>query len=842
MNWRWIALMAWRDSRRNRSRLFLFISSIILGIASLVALNTFHINLQQNIDEQAAELLGADLELSSRRKPTDEALQFLDSVGLLSLAMAKEERFVSMIRFPKSDDSQLIQVHGISGAFPFYGRIETTPATAYTDLTRDSTVLVDQRLMAQFSVSVQDSARLGFHAFSVGGAIVSRPGQTSFSGAMTPSVYVSLDHLQHSGLQQAGSRIEYYYYYKFPADIRVDELVGQWKDRLASLQLRSATVETTKERTGRSFEDVGEFMQLVGFVALLLGCIGVSSAVHIYIKEKLVSVAVLRCLGASTRQTFFIFLLQFAAIGLIGGIIGAGLGTVIQYLIPIFLQDVFPVTISYAISWESIIMGVGLGVVIAVLFTLLPLVGVRLVSPLQSLRVSDDSESKPDQWRWWIYLLLLLFILGFTKIQLQDWMRTFAFTGGVLAVFGLLYGTARVFVQLLRKFFPVMWPYLWRQGLSNLYRPNNQTVVLLVAIGFGTALIATLYYVQDMLVRRVEATSAENQVNMILFDIQPSQLEGVKQLASARGFPILEDIPIVTMQIEAINGRGIEDLIRDTADNQSMRAFRGEIRATYRDSLTPAERVTEGRWVSNVASGQIASVSLDEGYAREIGVALQDTLTMNVQGVMIPAVVSSFRAVDWNRFQSNFRMVFARGTIDGAPQFYMVSTETTDESTALAFQQDVVDKFPNVAVIDLNSILSVLEEILGRIGFVIQFIGAFSILTGIVVLISSVRISKYHRIKENVLLRTIGANRKQIFTIVIAEYLFLGILAALTGVVIALVASNLLAILVFQTSFAPPVLFSVVLVLLVALMTVGIGVLNSLSTLNVPPLEAIRKN
>src|SRR5690606_35606887 len=206
------------------------------------------------------------------------------------------------------------------------------------------------------------------------GELIAQPDQTAMRGAMAPTVFVPLGHLENSGLQQTGSRIEYHYYFKFPSQFRTDDFVEQQKERFTQLRLRSATVSTTKENTGRSFSDMAHFMELVGFVELLLGCIGVSSAVHIYIREKLVSVAILRCLGTRSSQAFFIFLVQFAAIGLIGGILGAALGTLIQYAIPIVMQDIIPVALSNLLSLNAITEGIGLGLLISILFALLPLI------------------------------------------------------------------------------------------------------------------------------------------------------------------------------------------------------------------------------------------------------------------------------------------------------------------------------------------------------------------------------------------------------------------------------------------------------------------------------------
>jgi len=328
---------------------------------------------------------------------------------------------------------------------------------------------------------------------------------------------------------------------------------------------------------------------------------------------------------------------------------------------------------------------------------------------------------------------------------------------------------------------------------------------------------------------------------MVLFDIQPPQRDTIKNMTREAGLPIVEDVPIVTMQLAAINGKRANDYLSDSTSNISARSFRGEIRATYRDSLTLSEKIVEGHWTGRVSKGEMGQVSLEKSYAERIGVEIGDSLLFNVQGVEIPAIVSNFREVDWNRFQSNFRVVFAEGIIDNAPKFYLIMTHVDNETQSATFQQAIVNRFPNVSVIDINTAIDILESLLERIAFVIQFIGSFSILTGLVVLIASVRISKYQRLKENVLLRTLGASRRQVFTITASEYLMLGILASITGIVIALIASNLLGIFIFETTFVPSIGFILVLTALISVLTVGIGVTNSLSVLNRSPLETLRK-
>lgn len=836
--------MAWRDSRKNRSRLLFFISSIVLGIAALVAIAAFGDNLKQEINDQAASLIGADLEVSANKPLTTPAQELIDSLITLSEAHAEEQQFASMVRFTKNGGTRLVQIRTLAGAYPFYGQLETLPAQAANTFLTEQKVLIDKTLLLQFEAQVGDSVQLGNLTFQIAGSLLSEPGKTAISGAVSPSIFMPLALLEQTGLSQKGSRINYKYYFRFANNYKVDELIERLDEQLEQLNLRTSTIATTKENTGRSFADLTDFLGLVGFVALMLGCLGVSSAIHVYVKEKLLSVAILRCLGVSSLQAFLIYLVQIIGIGLIGAILGAILGTLVQQTLPIVLQDFLPVAVGSAISWRAIFQGIIIGLCMAVLFALIPLISVRHVSPLRTLRVDDDEVSAAfnDRIKWAIYLLILLFIAGFARFQLNSWYQTLSFIVGIIVAFGLLYGVAILLIKGLRRYTPTSWPYVWRQGFANLYRPNNQTVMLMVAVGLGTALIASLFFTQGLLLNRIMLSTSGTQPNMVLFDVQSAQKDQVTALTRTLNLPIMQEVPVVTMQLTAIKGYTAADLRKDSTIDISSRAFGGEIRSTYRNKLTDSEKITSGRWIGKVMNGDTAHISLDKRYAERLGVIVGDHLQFNVQGVSIPTIVGSLRDVDWNRMQTNFRVVFPLGVIDDAPQFHVIMTKAPNDQAAAHFQQEVVKQFPNVSIIDLGLVLSVLDTILAKIGFVIQFIGAFSILTGVVVLIASVMISKYQRIRENVLLRTMGASRKQIFAITACEYLSLGLLASLTGIILALIASFLLATFVFEASFRPNLIVILILLCSVSGLTLVIGLFNSRSTLNQPPLVVLRKD
>jgi putative ABC transport system permease protein len=842
LNIRWIFEMAWRDSRKNRSRLLLFISSIIFGIAALVAIYSFGYNLKNDVDKQAAGLIGADMTVSANRMPDSTTRAFLHTLG----AERSEERsFASMVLFQKGNGTRMAQVRALQGKFPYYGTLETTPASAGIDFRNGKKALVDQTLMLQFNARVNDSIKVGTVTFLIAGVLNKAPGQTNVSAGIAPIVYIPLQYLQQTGLQQVGSRINYAYYYKYGLDADMAKITKDLGPKFEKSDLNYNTITTTKESTGRSFADLTHFLSLVGFIALLLGCVGVASAIHIYIREKIASIAIMRCLGVRASEAFLIYLVQIIGIGLLGAMIGSILGSGIQHILPLIFKDFLPIEVSTDISWIAIGQGVLLGVIISVLFALLPLIAIRNISPLNTLRMSyENINLLGDPLRWLVNLLIIGFITSFTYVQLGNWRDSMFFTIGILVAFLILTLIAKALMWLAKLVLRNSWSYMLRQGFANLYRPNNQTVTLIVSIGLSTTFICTLFFIQSMLIRQVSITTKANSANMILFDIQPAQKSPINELTARQRIPIIQQLPIVTMRIVSVNGKTEADVKKDTTKKRDrvMRIYRNEFRVTYRDTLSPNEKVMAGKWQGHTNKNGDIPVSVEERFATRANLKVGDHVVFNVQGSPLNTMIASTRSVSYNKFQTNFEWVFPVGVLEDAPQFYAMTTHLSSQKQSAAYQQAVVKAFPNVAVIDLGQILSVLEDLLDKVGLIIKFMGAFSIITGIVVLIASVRISKFQRIQESVLLRTMGASRKQILTITALEYFFLGALSASTGTLIAMTGSWLLAKYSFDIPFKADILPATGIFLIITALTVTIGLLNSRGILNKPPLEVLRRD
>lgn len=834
--------IAWRDSRRNRSRLLLFTSSIILGIAALVAINSFGVNLREEVDEEAQALLGADLVLTTNQVPSDSARELIDSLKL-SGEYSRENNFASMVYFPKTQGTRLIQVRALEGDFPFYGQILTEPAQAGRSFQQGRYALADQTLMMQFGVTVGDSLKVGKVTFEIAGKLIQAPGQNGITASVAPVVYIPMAFVDSTELIQKGSRVNYNHYYRYDAAVDVEAMVKTLEPKFRMTRLRSDTVEERKEDLGRAFSDMTDFLSLVGFVALLLGCVGVASAVHIYIREKRGTVAILRCLGVKSNQAFAIYLIQITAMGLAGSVIGAFLGSVIQTFLPQVLGEFLPLAVEFEISWPSIGQGILTGLGISILFALLPLLAVRQVSPLYTLRASAESVSTGrDYLRWAVFGLIALFVWGFAWVQTGGAMQATYFTLGLGLAFLLLTGVARLIMWLVRKYFPTGWSYLWRQSLANLYRPNNQTLILIVSIGLGTALITTLFFVQDLLISKVAFSAQGDLPNMVLFDIQTNQKEELAQLTRDQGLPVMQEVPIVTMRISNIHGKSRSEWLKDTTRHFPRWVLNREYRVTFRDSLINTEEIAEGKWIGKIDSqDDSVFVSIEEGFGKEnMKLKLGDPITFNVQGIPVDAFVGSFRKVDFARVQTNFLVLFPSGVLENAPQFHVLMTKTPDEVVSAKYQREVVIQYPNVSLVDLSLILKTVDDILGKVSFVIRFMALFSIFTGILVLIGSIIISKYQRIQESVLLRTLGASRRQILQINALEYFFLGSLASLTGIFIALIGSWALAYFSFETSFLPSLWPILGVFVAITGMTILIGMLNSRSVLNKPPLEILR--
>jgi putative ABC transport system permease protein len=466
--------------------------------------------------------------------------------------------------------------------------------------------------------------------------------------------------------------------------------------------------------------------------------------------------------------------------------------------------------------------------------------------------------------RWVAWGLLAGSVLALLVYQVDDLQAGAGLAAGIAGTLALLWAVAWGIMRGVRRIPRGGLAYPARQGLANLYRPGNQTRTVTVALGFGVFLLATLLLVQNTLLLPLRTDASEQRANLVFWDVQDDQVEGVEGLLRERGLPRLQGAPIIPMRIAAIRGEevrpwseaerdSLEALEDEGADGArgdrgeegrpERWAVRREYRSTYRDSLGGSETLLSGEWweAGEEPADGVYPVSLEVEIAGDLRVEIGDRIDWDVQGVRIPTRVASLREVDWARFEPNFFAVFPSAALRGAPQTWVIlSRAETGEERAL-MQRDAVVRFPNIAVVDLTQVQEALDDVLGQVSAVIRFLAGFSIATGFLVLLGAISTSRLQRIRESVLLKTLGATRRQIGSILFTEYLLLGLLSAATGIVLAVVAAWALARWFFEVEFAPVALPLLALGGAVAAVAVAVGLWASREVFEHTPLEAIRE-
>ena len=843
--------LAWREARSSRRRLLLLVAAIATGTAALVAINTFTANLRTAVAGEARGLLGADLALSSRTSPTDALRRLADSLACAGAApcdaRATVTTFGAMGYVPARTGVRLVRVTAVEGSWPFFGKITTSPSGAWPQLQRERVALVDPAFLTALGATVGDTLALGALRLPIVGTVDYVPGDVGIATAFGPRVFIPGALVRETGLLGFGARAEYDTYLRLPTGFDVEATADTLRPTLRAERVRVRTVQDEQRNLGNALERLGRYLGLVALVALLLGGIGVGSAVHVLIRQKMDTVAVLRCLGGSSRQVFALFLVQAAGIGLLGSAIGATIGLAIEQALPRVLGDFLPVTVAPTVSWPALATGLGLGLWTAVAFALIPLLGVRRISPLATLRRPYEPPAglRRDRWSVLAAAALGLSVVLMAVVQAGTPLRGAAFAAGIGVAIAGLWLSALALVRGLRRWFPHRLAYVWRQGLANLYRPANQTVAVVLSLGFGTFLLATLLLVQHNLLRALRVDGGSRRPNMVLFDIQPDQVTGVDTLLRARGLDPTPAVPIVPMRILSVGGRTVQAFARDTVEVEGRPAgwaLRREYRSTYRDSVVGSERVVAGSWWGSGtdSAGAPVSISMEVGLAEELGVSIGDSITWDVQGVPVPSRITSLREVDWARFETNFFVVFRPGALEAAPHT-LVSLVRIDSAAARGVvQRAVVERFANISALDLSTVQRALDDILGKVGAAIRFMAMFTLAAGLVVLLGSLATSRAQRLRETVLLKTLGASRAQVTRVAVAEYLALGVLAALAGLVLALGGGWALAHWLFETRFAVPAAPMLLLAAGVVALTAGVGVWSSVDLFRRTPLDALR--
>jgi putative ABC transport system permease protein len=850
----WTWRMAWRDSRRQRLRLWLCILSIAAGVSAMVAIHTLKKSLQLGIETQAKSLLGADLMISSRRPIEDDVLAKIPS-GIK--AVARETAFSSMVSVPGGNHSRLVQVRALAGGYPFYATVDTEPAAVWETLGAGGGILAERALLDEFGLKVGDFLKLGAREFRILGVVKKGVPRSSRFSAFAPEVFIRQPDLESTGLAGAGSLVYHHRSLLLEASSTkelsalVSTIMAAFPERGVEFQ----TPEKRREAIGESLDRMKEYLGIIALVALMLGGIGVAGAMHSHLKRRLQSIAVLLCLGCSTHLAFGIFLVQACVLGLAGAGLGTILGTGLHAVVLQAAGESLPVQVDlWPEPWVALLSGSS-GFVLCCGFAVLPLLQIRGVSPLATLS-ERPQKRRSDAWAGRaVGALLGLLVFGVAFFNGTSAGRALGLTVGLGIAFLALWGTARLLMGLTRRVLRPSWPYLLRQGVANLYRPHNQTVLFLLSLGLGVFLLLTTWGVRTLLVRQMQFDAKGDGPNLYLVDVQPDQIGAVSEVLRSQELPLINSAPMVTMRIASVNGKKLAPLRERKSDSagkaQGTEAQRvprwvmeREYRSTYRAELNATETLVAGE-LSSSGDGPDPTevpVSLEQGLAKDLGVGLGGLLVMDVQGMSLNARVTSLRKVDWSKFNLNFFMVFPPGVLEEAPQFQLLATRIPEGKTSAGLQRALLAVAPNVSVVDLTSILSTVASLLEKAVRIVQILSGFTLAAGVPVLLGALLNGREQRVRESVLLRTLGATEVQVRSILVVEYAALGALSGLAGGVLAVGAQLAMARWIFLS--APEIDWHWLVLACFGAISVStlMGLLLSRGVCKHPPLLLLRGN
>jgi putative ABC transport system permease protein len=837
--------LAWWEGRGAWRRTWIHTLAIGLGVAALVAVHGFRTDADRSIRAEAQRLLGADARLWRRDPYPDSVQAVLDSLATTGADVSTIVSVPSMVMATTTETARLFQVMGIEGGWPFYGEPVSQPPL-WPLHTEAAGVHVEPAVLIQLGATVGDTVLIGDLRLPVVATVTELPAQLGFQTAIGPRVLMHRSLLDRTGLLGFGSLVRYDAYLRLPEVEAPEDVLEPYRDLLRA----SGTGYTTASRRARDLVEglqyLSRFLGVLGLAALLLGGIGVASAVHVFVRSRLTTAAVLRCLGMTRRGVLATHVLQALVMGLVGSALGAATGVMIQVALPRLMSDLLPVAITSQVSWRAVGLGVIVGLWTTLAFALGPLLPLRHVTPLRALRREFEDEAPGfDRLVAVTRVGLAMTVVLLAVLEAPDLIQGLGLAGGLGLVVAALWASASVSTRAVRRAFPRRASFPVRQGVANLFRPRNQTVPVVLALGFGVFVVGTIVEIERNLVEGLTLESGEGLPNVLLFDIQSDQRAAVERLVGEFAETAPASTPMLPSRIAALDGRPASELMADTSESAPSRwALRREYRSSYRDTLNASEALVAGAWWSErgVSRGSaVPAISMEQDLANSLGLGLGSRVTWNLGGRELETEIVNLRRVDWARFEPNFFVLFEPGVAERAPHTWVTLARVETPDGRARLQRDVAVTFTNVSVLDLARVQQTMDGMLDTARRVLRFLALFSTLAGIVVLSGAVGVTRSQRMREAALLKTLGASRSLVLRILVVEYAALGALAVVGALLLAMISSWAVVTWVFEMEFRVHFTAAAALALTVTALALAAGLAGSRGVLGRPPLQALRE-
>jgi putative ABC transport system permease protein len=832
--------LAWRQARGAWRHFVLLGACVALGVAALVAVGSFGATLDATLAREAKALTGGDLELRAARPLDGEAAAALAELRAGGATVVRVRELVAMAR-AAGGRALLVEVKAPGPGYPLYGRLETVPDEPLDALLRDGGAVVQREALERLGLAVGDRLALGDATFTVRGVVEHEPDRAASLVVLGPRVFIAADALERTGLVRVGSRVRYRALVRLPEPLAAHESREALARRIADPGIRVASYDEAQPGLRRFFTQLAAYLGLVGLASLLVGGIGVASSVATFVRRQAPTIAILKALGADSRTLLATFLGQTLAVGVAASLAGAVLGTALQPVLIRLLAGYVPFTLDARVEPLTLARGVLMGALTTLLCALWPLLAVRSVRPSLILRADVDAARASGPRPWAAALPVAAGLAALSLWQAGSFKLGGIFLGAAAAAVVTLLAIARGLVGAARRLPRVRWP-AWRHGLGGLRRPGGHPARVVVALGAGVMLLVAVALLQDSLDAQIDHERRLEAPSFFFVDVQPDQREAfARVLAEAGGGATPALTPIVRARLAAVNGvRVTRDLVRRRVgeDREGAFYYTREYALTWSAAPPPGNVITRGRWWGPEPGP--ARISVEEAMARQLGVEVGGRLTFDVQGVPVEAEVASLRKVDWQSLGTNFFVVFSPGALDSAPVSF-VATARTAAAAEGAVTAAVAAAFPNVTAIPVRDVLERVGAVLGDIAVAIRVMALFTVATGVVVMAGALTATRYQRLYESVILRTLGATRGAVARAFAVEYGCLGAAAGVGGTALAAALAWIVLHFVLETPwrFEPWALLAGVAASVV--LAVAVGFLATWRLLGEKPLPVLRR-
>lgn len=773
-----------RESRGARGRLFFFVACLAVGVAAVVAVAGLSASLDRTIRGEARQLLAADIAVESRRPLPQLLAETLRRIRGVERADVVE--MVTVVAAPSISGapgrSQLVELKAVEGGYPFYGKLRLDPERPLAELLSAETAVVGPDLLSRLGLHPGDPLRVGGAEFRIAGVVLTEPDRVGGTFSVGPRVFLSRAGLRRTVLEGAGSRVLYRALLKLPSNTaaaQVKAVAEQLEKTLgAASRIHVENYTEAQPTLRRSLSRAERFLGLVALLSLLLGGVGVAQTVRAWVAGRLDAIAIWRCLGLRPREVLALYLGQTAVLGVLGSLVGCAAGVAVQWIVPAFLGDLVPAGAGRTIEWTALARGLGLGVGVALLFSLPPLLATRRVPPMRVLR--HDAEPVPTP-RWAAVATAAVLLAGvwlFAALQARSPRLGAEFaTGAVVATLALA-GAGIALARLVGRV-PRRWSRVWvRHGLAALARPGASTTGAIVGLGLGVLVVLGMSQVERQLAAQIDRELPRDAPTAFLVDIQPDQWQGVHDLLVSSGAKGVDSVPVVMARLAAVDGVSADELAgRSPGERDRRWALTREQRLTYLQKLPADNRIVEGALWSDPRR---AEVSLEADFAKDIGAHLGSVLRFDIQGVRLELTVTSLRTVKWETFGINFFLVVEPGILDEAPQFRL-AVARLPQGGEQRVQDRLAAGYPNVTMLQTRNILERIASIVRRIGLGVRFLGGFTVLAGIAILAGAVSAGSARRGREVALLKTLGMTRRGVAAVFATEYALVGAVAGAIG-------------------------------------------------------------